>query len=103
MNKIVKINIYFLSPSQHSLQSKEEKLIVYRKQLEAFKDDSTQSVLDFPVTLTSHDRMVIHEVGHLFGDRESVCSQYVHLGPTYLDSHFIFFLSSDIPEKNKNK
>uniref|UniRef100_A0A2C9JKU4 DNA helicase n=1 Tax=Biomphalaria glabrata TaxID=6526 RepID=A0A2C9JKU4_BIOGL len=55
--------------SQHSLQSKEEKLIVYRKQLEAFNDDSTQSVLDFPVTLTSHDRMVIHEVGHLFGDR----------------------------------
>ncbi|KAK0042710.1 DNA-binding protein SMUBP-2 [Biomphalaria pfeifferi] len=48
--------------SQHSLQSKEEKLIVYRKQLEAFKADSTQSVLDFPVTLTSHDRMVIHEV-----------------------------------------
>ncbi|KAL8606242.1 hypothetical protein ACOMHN_012874 [Nucella lapillus] len=44
------------------LVSTEEKEETYGKVLGAFVADTTQTSISFPPTLTSHDRMVIHEV-----------------------------------------
>ncbi|KAH9507926.1 DNA-binding protein SMUBP-2 [Bulinus truncatus] len=50
------------SVSKPALQSKEEKFSLYKEQLDKFIADPAQDTLDFPSTLNSHDRMVIHEV-----------------------------------------
>ncbi|XP_059153320.1 DNA-binding protein SMUBP-2-like [Physella acuta] len=52
---------------EQPLQTKEEKMLLYQKELEKFVSDTGQSVLDFPATLNSHDRMVIHEVAEKLG------------------------------------
>ncbi|CAL1546219.1 unnamed protein product [Lymnaea stagnalis] len=49
------------------LQSKEEKLAMYKLDLEKFISDASLSTLDFPASLNSHDRMVIHEVAEQLG------------------------------------
>ena len=42
--------------------STEDKLQIYEKMLGDFVADGDQTTISFPSTLTSHDRMVIHEV-----------------------------------------
>lgn len=49
------------------LVSKEEKAIQFRQQLAAFLSDTAKTVLDFPASLNSHDRMVVHEVAEELG------------------------------------
>jgi len=44
------------------LMSTEDKLQIYEKMLGDFAADGDQTTVSFPSTLTSHDRMVIHEV-----------------------------------------
>ena len=47
---------------EKKLKSSEEKASEFRVQLEKFLSDPSRQSLDFPASLNSHDRMVIHEV-----------------------------------------
>ncbi|GFS16911.1 DNA-binding protein SMUBP-2 [Elysia marginata] len=47
--------------------TKEEKAKQFRQQLAAFLSDTSKTVLDFPSSLNSHDRMVVHEVAEELG------------------------------------
>uniref|UniRef100_A0AAV2L8Q7 DNA-binding protein SMUBP-2 n=1 Tax=Knipowitschia caucasica TaxID=637954 RepID=A0AAV2L8Q7_KNICA len=45
----------------------ESRSVDIRKQLEAFKEDATQTLLQFPPSLNSHDRMLVHKFSEELG------------------------------------
>ncbi|XP_070198061.1 DNA-binding protein SMUBP-2-like isoform X2 [Littorina saxatilis] len=52
---------------EKQLMSTEDKQPIYEKMLGDFDADESQTFIAFPSTLTSHDRMVIHEVSEKLG------------------------------------
>ncbi|KAK7877055.1 hypothetical protein WMY93_032247 [Mugilogobius chulae] len=55
------------SEKQFSKEQNEKRATEIRKQLEAFKLDTNQNQLQFPPSLNSHDRMLVHQIAEEMG------------------------------------